>query len=233
MISEHKFANSYSSFWNQLLPIADSFLRHLNLASERFATPITSSLPIDRDRRSVVNELGFRLFRERTITGSLSEEKVTSIERAVREYIERLVPSISKLASLTKEERTEADKIAKSLASYFYKPDLSKIIFWPQFKGCGQLGACKADMICKSKLVEVKAGDRQFRVTDIRQIITYLALNFSSQQYQLANIVLVNPRTGKEYECTVETLIESCSGRKPVDVFSDIIDFVSAEEISK
>jgi hypothetical protein len=233
MISEHKFSNSYSSFWNQLLPIADSFLRHLNLASDRFAAPIASSLPIDRDRRSVINELGFRLFRERAMSGSLSEEKVTSIERAVCEYIERLVPSISKLTALSKAERSEADKIAKSLSSYFFKPDLSTIIFWPQFRGCGQLGACKADIIYKSKLVEVKAGDRQFRVTDMRQIITYLALNFKSQQYRLANIALVNPRTGKEYECTIETLIESCSGRKPVDVFSDIIDFVSTEVMSK
>ena len=79
----------------------------------------------------------------------------------------------------------------------------------------------------------MKAGDRHFRITDLRQIIIYLALNFYSQQYQLAKVALVNPRTGKNFECSIDILIESCSGRKSVDVFSDVIDFVSAEVESK
>ncbi|MBI2265693.1 MAG: hypothetical protein HYU64_11050, partial [Armatimonadetes bacterium] len=116
---------------------------------------------------------------------------------------------------------------------FFNKADLTAIFFWPLLKGCGQLDACRADVIYKNKLVEVKAGDRHFRITDLRQIITYLALNFCSKQFQLANIALVNPRTGKAFECSIDTLVEACSGRKPVDVFSDIVDFVSTEVVSR
>jgi hypothetical protein len=233
MISERKFSSSYSSFWNQLLPIADSFVRRLNLECERFAEPIESAITVDRDRRAVINELGFRLFKEKAISGEISSDKLISIEQNVRAYIERLAPRVNKLTALSKAELIESEKLAASLSLYFDKPDFSTIQFWPLFKGCGQLDACKADIIYDTKLIEVKAGARHFRITDIRQIITYLALNFYSQQYQLANIALVNPRTGKEYECTIDTLIESCSGRKPVDIFSDVIDFVSTEEGSR
>lgn len=233
MISERKFSNSYSSFWNQLLPTADSFVRYLNLASERFAVTFDSSLPADRDKRAVINELAFRVFKENANSRKISSVKMTSLEHDVRSYIERLVPSIKEIASLSKAELIEAEKIAESLLKYFHKSDFTAIIFWPLFKGCGQIDACKGDIIYKNKLVEVKAGDRHFRITDLRQIIIYLALNFYSQQYQLVNIALVNPRTGKEFECPIDTLIESCSGRKSVDVFSDIIDFVSTELMSK
>lgn len=229
MISERKFSNSYSSFWNQLLPTSDSFVRQLNLASERFAGPVNSSTPVDRDKRAVINELAFRLFKEKATSGKISASKIISIEQEVRTYIERLAPNISNIPALSKTELIEVENISKSLSTYFYRPDFSVMFFWPIFKGCGQLDACKADIIYKNKLIEVKAGDRHFRIIDLRQIITYLALNFKSQQYQLTNIAIVNPRTGKEFECSTESLIESCSGRKSVDVFSDIIDFVSTE----
>jgi hypothetical protein len=233
VISERKFSNSYSSFWNQLLPTADSFVRRLNLTCERFTKPIDSSLSVDRDKRAVINELAFRLFKEQANSGKISSGKIISLEQDVRSYIERLAPSIKKLTALSKEELIESEKIAASLSAYFYKPDFKAMTFWPLLKGCGQLDACRADIIYKNKLIEVKAGDRHFRITDLRQIITYLALNFYSQQYQLAYIALVNPRTGKEFECAIDTLIESCSGKKSVDVFSDVIDFLSAEVGSK
>jgi len=233
MISERKFSSSYSSFWNQLLPTSDSFIRRLNLVCDRFAKPIDSSLPVDRDKRAVINELAFRIFREKVISSKIGSDKILSLEKEVRLYIEKLAPSIKKLSSLSKAHIKEAENIADSLSTYFYKCDFSKIIFWPYFKGCGQLDACNADIIYKNKLIEVKAGDRHFRISDLRQIITYLSLNFYSQQYHLANISLVNPRTGKEFECTTDTLIESCSGRKSVDVFSDIIDYLSTDVRSK
>jgi hypothetical protein len=233
MISERKFSNSYSSFWNQLLPTADSFVRYLNLASERFTVPLDSSLPVNRDKRAVINELAFRVFKEKVNSNTISSSKIMSLEQDVRSYIERLVPNIKKITALSKDELIETDKIAKSLLVYFDNHDFTAIIFWPLLKGCGQLDACKADLIYKNKLIEVKAGDRHFRITDLRQIIIYLALNFYSKQYQLVDVALVNPRTGKEFECSIDDLIESCSGKKSVDVFSDVIDFVSTEVWSK
>jgi|LGVD01.1.fsa_nt_gb hypothetical protein len=62
VISERKFSNSFSSFWNELLPTADSFVRRMNLSLERYCLPTESRFEVNRDRRSVINELSFRLF---------------------------------------------------------------------------------------------------------------------------------------------------------------------------
>lgn len=229
MISERKFSNSYTSFWNQLLPTADSFLRQLNLASERFSLPIDSDMPADRDKRAVINELAFRIFKKKAEGFKLSADIVMNIENDVRLYIGRLAPNINNIPALTDNELKESNKLVAALASYFHRVDLKTLVFWPSFKGCGRLGECKGDIIQNDKLIEVKAGDRHFRIIDVRQLIVYLSLNFISNQYILTNIGLVNPRTGLHFECSVDFLIESSSGSKSVDVYSDVIDFISTE----
>jgi hypothetical protein len=150
----------------------------------------------------------------------------------VCQYIERLAPSINFDTPISKEEIKEAETISASLAAYFSTRESEILQFWPYFKGCGRIHACKGDIICDDRLIEIKAGDRHFRITDIRQIITYLSLNSISRQYRIENIALVNPRRGLSFYITVDVLIEDCSRRKPVDVFGDIIDFLSSEIIS-
>jgi hypothetical protein len=146
-------------------------------------------------------------------------------------YIQRL--SGSKINEVTQKEIEESEELAYSLFLYFQNTDLNSLIFWPSFIGCGRLNSCKGDIVLENKLIEVKAGERHFRLIDVRQVITYLALNFCSKKYKLQDIALLNPRTGLVFETSVSILIESCSGRRPVDVFSDIVDFVSTEINSK
>jgi hypothetical protein len=229
MISERKFSNSYASFWNQLLPTADTFVRQMNLASERFTLPIDSATPVDKDKRAVINELAFRLFKEKATGSRLTPDEVLNLEKNVRLYIGRLPPKINDIPDLTKDELKESEELSDVLSKYFNEKDLSFLMFWPIFKGCGQLDVCKGDIILSDKLIEVKAGDRHFRVIDIRQIITYLSLNSISKQYSLTSISLVNPRTGLCFDSTIDFLIESSSGRKAVDIFTDVISFISSE----
>lgn len=230
MISERKFASTFSSFWGQLLPMGKPFVRRLNLACERQVAPTISKMPVDREKRSVINELSFRLFKEQTEQGEkVSTSKLNMLSSDVIKYIERLSFSIPEILPLTKSELEESVQIANALPSFFYRKDLPKLIFWPSFKGCGSIHSCKGDIIFDDTLVEVKAGDRHFGINDVRQILTYLALNFSSQQYDLNNIALINPRTGLSFTAPVRTIVEECSGRLPTDVFLDIIEFISNE----
>ena len=150
----------------------------------------------------------------------------------VSHYIERLAPNINIDQPISKEEIEEAESLSLALAQCFSGTDLNKLRFWPVFKGCGRINSCKGDIISNDKLVEVKAGDRHFRITDVRQVIAYLAMNSISKQYEIQHIALVNPRKGLFFETTVEDLIKNCSQRKPVDVFGDIIDFLSSEVVS-
>lgn len=233
MISERKFATSYSSFWNELLPRSESFVRRLNLACRRYVDPIESPVPVEKNQRAVINELAFRLFRAKTIGSEINTRTIDALEQDVSRYVERLAPDVERIEPLAPAARDEAQEIASSLAHYFCAKDMKTVQFWPPLRGCGQINECSADIIHKKCLVEVKAGDRPFRVNDLRQVITYLALNFYSKQYELESVGLVNPRTGRSFECDVVSLIDSCAGRHPVDVFSDLVDFISLEPESK
>jgi len=232
MISERKFSNSFSSFWKELLPTADSFVRRMNLSLERYCLPTESRLEVNRDRRSVVNELSFRLFMSLAKGKKLSVNDKMKMSLEVSHYIERLAPNINIDQPISKEEIEEAESLSSALTQYFSNDELDKLWFWPVFRGCGRINSCRGDIISNDKLVEVKAGDRHFRITDVRQVIAYLALNSISKQYEIQHIALVNPRKGLFFETTVEDLIKECSQRKPVDVFGDIIDFLSSEIVS-
>lgn len=229
MISERKFSNTFSSFWKQLFPMGEPFVRRLNLACERKAPPLESTIPVNRDKRAVINELAFRLFKEKSCKNKVNKNRLDELSNDVISYIEKLTHTIPKIDPLIQEELEEATDLADSLSSFFYTPDLPLLKFWPSFRGCGSIQACKGDIIYKDKLAEVKAGNRHFRINDIRQVITYLALNFSSQQYVINNIELINPRTGLYFQAPVKTIIEECSGKLPVDIFSDIVEFISTE----
>ncbi len=232
MISERKFANSFSSFWNELLPIADTFVRRINLSLDRFYLPFESTLESNRDIRAVINELSFRLFINMTKKNELSKTDTEVLINEVINYIKRLATNIVIDKPLSSEEYLEAQSLSYSLSNYFTNKEYGSLSFWPTFRGCGKLHACKGDILCNKTLIEVKAGDRLFRVTDIRQIIIYLSLNSISKQYNIENVALVNPRKGLAYKLSVDSLIRDCSRRKPVDVFGDIIDFLSAEILS-
>jgi hypothetical protein len=229
MISERKFSKSFSSFWNELLPIAEDYVRLMNRILIRYCKPTKSELKINRDKRSVINELSFRLFMYSVKGIHLSSNDKHKLSIKVISYIKRIAPNIQTELTLNKIELNEAEFLSHSLADYFKDDKTELLKFWPDFKGCGIIHSCKGDIIDNNKLIEVKAGDRNFRITDIRQIITYLALNSISKQYTIKNIALVNPRKGLSFNTNVEEFIEGCSKKKPIDIFGDIIDFISTE----
>jgi hypothetical protein len=194
-----------------------------------------SVLPLDRDRRSVINELGFRLFKEQWQEKRISEKRTREIAEAVQAYIIRLTRSKDRLLKvpLSNQENTEALKLADSLRRFFLRTKDRSLVFWPEFPGCGILHKCVGDVLQGSKLIEVKAGDRTFRMTDIRQVLTYCSLNFASKRYDLRDIVLVNPRRGVFHQTSVADLIVECSATTAVDFFSSVIEFISAEGNSR
>lgn len=229
MISERKFSSTFLSFWKQLFPMGDTVIRRLNIACERQIDPLDSTLPVSNGKRSVINELSFRLFKEKIENNKVDKKRLTEISNEVIKYIGRLSNNISTIEPLELIELEEALDLAISLSSFFETSNLSSLQFWPTFNGCGCIHKCKGDILYGNTLVEVKAGDRNFRINDIRQVVIYLALNFSSQQYSIKNIELINPRTGLFFQSSVKTIIKECSGKMPVDIFSDIVEFVSNE----
>jgi hypothetical protein len=73
----------------------------------------------------------------------------------------------------------------------------------------------------------VKAGERGFRGSDIRQMLCYCALNFASKKYEIEDLCLVNPRSGRYITATVEYLCMRVASRSAAEVLADIVEYVS------
>ncbi len=112
-------------------------------------------------------------------------------------------------------------------------PLKSKIIVRPVFDGCGYIDASEGDVILGDVIYEVKTVERQFRGTDIRQVVTYAALNSLSKQYTVSNIGLFNPRSGMYFQENIDVLCWEISGKTGQELFSEIEKAISSGETSR
>jgi hypothetical protein len=101
------------------------------------------------------------------------------------------------------------------------------MIIKPAFPGCGWVSDAEGDVLNGFTLYEVKAGERHFRLADIRQILCYCALDFSSKRYGIQEVVLINPRTGTLIREDLNSLCRKISGTGSADVLSEIISYIS------
>ena len=237
MISERILARGFSSFWRNLLPMSDAFVKHINLDYERFDLEI-DSLDNDSTTRALINENGFELFRLCLNTGrnlqDLEDHEIDEVylkskgKIRIYEGINNYLPD-----DLTKEDLKESMLIAKTLLS-FYNPIKRNCIVSPYFQGCGIIDDCYGDLIDqKSKtLYEFKAGDRNFKSIDLRQVFVYLALNHSSNSYDIENFCLLNPRRGGLFKVDVDEACYIMSGREAHDIYSQIINFITLTDHS-
>jgi hypothetical protein len=102
----------------------------------------------------------------------------------------------------------------------------------PKFKGCGILFETEGDIIYSNTLAEIKAGDRNFGILDIRQLYVYLALNNISPSYEINMIELFNPRTGILWNEYVDIVSENIAGTPTIEILYEIISFISNENKS-
>lgn len=210
--------------------MAGTYIRECNGMAARFSPPVDSELP--SDLRGVVNEIGFRLYaesvkREQPLP-SLSRETVEGCTRDALNHISRLRQlHRGPLEAPDNVAMQEAFVIAERLRLFFVQAGKPKPNIFPNFRGSGWLDACEGDALADGVLFEIKAGDRPFRSSDIRQLLCYCALNFASKDYEIADVCLVNPRLGRYITESVETLCLRMSGRPAVEVLSDVIQYVT------
>jgi hypothetical protein len=220
MISEIEFIRDHTSFWRQIAPLSEDFVRRVNLAVlDRYDSEIISK--IDVSRRALVNEVGFDIFASCCVGKSklkdMSRDEVDMISNKASQRISRLRaggPIFS--PSLTPGEFAEARDIAEKLASFFGK--FTRLEVHPKFNGCGQIDSCYGDVLADDVLYEVKSGGRQFRSVDLRQLVLYMALSRASKQYCVRSLGLYNPRQGFHFSL-------------PCDSFSIEFSGLSAEEL--
>lgn len=230
MITEKHFALSHSAFWHQLLPLSESYVRECNLEAARFCDELESK--VKSSMRGLVNETGFRLFRQAWTSNcsphELSAMCVLSSVSAASRHISGLRQfHRAPLENLDDAGTTEAKEIADRLLLFFSKASTAPLVVFPAFPGCGWLDQSCGDVLSGAVLFEVKGGARSFRSADIRQLLCYCALNFASKSYDIVEVCLVNPRSGRYVTEAVEAICRRLAGRPAAAVLSDIVAYVS------
>ena len=230
MITEKHFSLSHTAFWHQLLPMTESYIRECNVEAARFADHFESQAPAGK--RGVINEISFRLFAATLSAG----QPVSQIPPSqVHECVEQGLRHISQMRQVHRTpvappdatDLAEARELADRLQGFFTLAKLPALRVFPPFPGCGWLSECCGDAFSPRVLVEVKAGERTFRGSDIRQLLCYCALNFASKSYDITSICLVNPRSGRYISAPLEEVVQRLAGRPAVEVLAEVVEYVS------
>jgi len=225
LITVTEITRNYASMWNRTFPFISNLVRKTNLQSETFDDHILSkTVPA---RRALVNEIGFRMF-EKVIElkrDELDETIIGTLTEQTCKYIAGLEQTDTVSLPDTN-EKEESSQISLRLKQYFDRNEKNiEVLVSPVFTGCGVISSCVADVLAGDTLYEIKAGEREFRVSDIKQLIVYSTLNFSRHRENIKNIALLNPRLGKFVKFNLKESIEIASGKAAADAFYEFINY--------
>jgi hypothetical protein len=229
MISERKFARSYSSFWRLILPLSETYVRNINLRRAIYMPPHQLSVPPERS--ALVSELGFRFFADLHLRKlASSKETREKISLQTWEYIKSLSGSIIDLPLPSEQDQDDALAIADRIRRFFVIYESGQIVLAsPQFSGCGLVDSCEGDILAGSVLYEIKNVERDFRAVDVRQLLTYCALNYAEESYKIDAIGLLNARSGTFFRINIESLCRGMAGAPSGEVLSEIVQFLSTD----
>jgi hypothetical protein len=238
VISERIFAERYTSFWRQALPMGKEVTDAINNdLRQQFAGYRRQP---DRDvRHDLISEVSLRWFAARVVEGRLADRppEAGELQRLATEasaFVARLRGSpVPELPPPSPTEVSEAEDLTRILVAFVSaQDDRGSIVPRPPFAGCGLLAACRGDLLIGQTLYEVKAVDRGFHQPDVRQLVTYCALNFAAPRYDIRRIGLVNPQRGTFFRSDLEWIVRNLAGRGAAELFHEIVDFLSTERIS-
>jgi hypothetical protein len=238
VISERKLVSSHSSFWRNAMPMAETFVRQMNRTLDRVVPPCEGG---HRGiRNSLISELSFRIYCEicndQMLISNLAKnvDWIANAADEVCRYISRLERSEIPLAAMTVGEIAEAVALAKNLRNGINYSNPGKVVSTrPSFVGCGIVDNCEGDILVGETLYELKNVERDFRLTDIRQLLTYCALNLASGQRHIDMIGLINARSGLAYKMKINTLSLSVAGVSANELLGEVIRYITVDTPSR
>ena len=238
VIDAKRFATVYNAFWQAASPTCDLFVRRINMDGyERFDAPLKA--PSRSNRQALVAEYAFTRFvlQHRLPTEAAqppSEDKVHNL--AWQQVRERLAPYTTQGLDVNtpfrKSEKQDAWRITQRLKKFF-SSRRQPLNTRPSFPGCGYIDTSEADVLYGLTLFEVKTVDRMIRGTDLRQLLTYAALNKIGKCYKLSHVGVFNPRRGIYAELGLEDVCYGISGKSSEVLLTEIIEAASSGEMSR
>ncbi len=216
MISERTFNTLNRDFWRAVMPRSEQMTRLLN-ASRKFVLPVFSGVS-NAENRGLINEAATRLAHSAincncTVAALSDDHRRVALDSAVK-FIERFRSGQSyHLASLNSSDLNESIIIAERLLEMFQLIGLSPNMF-VRVPGAGIIDSCDVDGIDGDVIIEIKAGNRNCRSEDIRQVLVYAALLELGCRISRVRVVeILNPRLGWQVSSDVESLLEMAGCR--------------------
>jgi len=221
MISEISFSRGYSSFWSEHAPWINEYVNSINQGFiERLQNPI--EIGDDSKHRSINNVMAFTLFKN--IITKVSDNFEIALEESIN-IVKNYPRNNLESYKLTDDYKKIINNLVTRLVKRYENKNLT---FYPQFAGCGIMDNCQGDIYYNEILAEIKAGERNLVVSDIKQIITYCALNWlSTNRINITNIEFYNPRQGILWESNLSDLFYSISSIPMEDFFDQIGKYLS------
>ncbi|HEM8180727.1 TPA: hypothetical protein U2M35_002120 [Providencia rettgeri] len=237
MISELTFSRKFTSFWNQLLPNANNFIRIVNgsLIKDIYP-PLCESA--NKANNVFVNECAFNLFsaiQSNQIDKGLLLKDTLFYSVEFQEVFDKTTKNLKKFSygsnfqlPLSIQEYKTIREIAESI---FKRYSLTHDVeVSPRFDGCGIINNSYGDIYHSNMLIEIKSGDRKFSVYDLRQLLIYFTLNFySKNRRNLKTFELFNPRMGIAYSESIVTLCKELAFSQPEELYFQIMNSITDE----
>lgn len=212
MISERLFVRRYLSFWRDALPFGEAFVRGVN-ARLNMHVAQDSSWGGETGRRSAVAQLAALMFER----GDPELDLDVAFEQAAAQLGVDLEDKLNRFERL--ELRRAYDYLSAHVRGF-------RLVFRPQFAGYGIVSPCEGDYLVDETLFEMKYGWHAFRAVDIRQVLTYCALNFASRQHMITSLGLINPRIGRHFALGLDEAAEQLSGSSAATLLQTILQFM-------
>lgn len=236
MISEITLSKKFTAFWNEILPNSKNYIRLLNGGLiERVHVPFEPA--IIKNNVALVNVLSFELFRtvvNRTSTidelsnkNYFESNQYKFILNKSLDYLSRFKYGKNCILPLKVEELNDVIQLYNTMRNRYLNSN-KEVIVDPVFAGCGFINESNGDLISDTTLVEIKSGERNFSVIDLRQMLIYCTLNhFSQNSYKLEYIEFFNPRMGISFTEEIENFCQNLSALSSQELFTEIQKFIT------
>jgi hypothetical protein len=236
MISETTFSENYTSTWRMLAPAMDIFVRKMNLELYEREYPILNS-SVSPTRRGFVNEIAFNVFchsQEQDVQHSWTQDVLARAIHEAQNKLSRLKQPTPETQPPDGIELLDCAEQLRRFRSFFLRSARSaELKIHPRYPGAGIIDSCEGDIQFDRTLFEVKAGHRTFRSVDIKQLLTYSALNNAAGLQPLERVGLFNPRMGISFTSTLDSICLEVSGCPAAELLHEIIRVVSGGDISR
>jgi hypothetical protein len=235
--SETSFAQYHTSTWRLLAPAIDLYIRKINLQLYEREFPVLKS-SVASERRGLINEISFNAFC--AISGEAQARNLSDeiFKRAINDarikisLLEGIQPET--ITDPKKDEIEDCVEQVRRLRIFFARESKDrKVEVRPKFPGAGIIASSEGDVYFDSSLFEIKAGQRKFRAVDLKQLLTYAALNNSARLRPLSQLGLFNPRMGISFSAMLDDICLEISGCTAAELLPEITRIISSGDISR